>query len=384
MIFLVAGEESGDRLGAALIRAIRQREGPLTRFAGVGGIDMAREGVQSPFPISELSIMGIVDALKRLPTIVRHIRDAADMAIAVRPDALVIIDSPEFTHRVAKRVRRADRSIPIIDYVCPSVWAWRPWRARAMTRYVDHVLALLPFEPAALRRLGGPPCTYVGHPLSERVGSLRPSRDEQGRRDAKPPLVLVLPGSRCGEVRRLLQPFSAALSLAAAEVGPLELVLPTVPSLYAEVSEAVAEWPDRPRVVVDETEKHAAFRSARAALAASGTVTLELALARVPTIAAYIVSEWDAVLARRLIRVPTVILANLVLADNVVPEFLQEKCTPEALSEALVKIVNDTPERRRQIEAFSRLDEIMQMGSAVPSEKAAEIVNAAARGSLKG
>lgn len=379
-IFLVAGEESGDRLGAALIRALRGRSASETEFLGVGGAEMAREGLRSPVPISELSIIGVVDAVRRLPRLLRLIADAARAAIAAKPDALVIIDSPEFTHRIAKRVRRAVPSMPIIDYVSPSVWAWRPWRARAMTRYVDHVLALLPFEPEAHRRLGGPPCTYVGHPLSERVASLRPSLAEQRRRDAKPPLILVLPGSRRSEVRRLLPPFSAALMHAAETLGPMEVVLPAVSNLQADIIEAVSGWPVRPRVICEEAEKQAAFRSARAALAASGTVTLELALAKVPTVAAYVVSEWDAFIARRLIQVPTVILANLVLGENIVPEFLQEKCTPEALSNALAQIVSDTPERQSQIDAFARLDEIMQIGSAVPSERAADIVIAAARG----
>jgi lipid-A-disaccharide synthase len=201
-IFLVAGEESGDRLGAVLIAAIRRRH-PGARFSGVGGVQMAGQGVQSLFPLGDLAIIGFAAIPASLPKILQRIRESADAAIAAKPDVLVIIDSPEFTHRVARRVRARAPAIPIVDYVCPSVWAWRPGRARAMRTYVDHVLALLPFEPAAMRRLGGPPCTFVGHPLSEHVASVRPNAEEARRRVSDPPLLLVLPGSRTGEIRRM-------------------------------------------------------------------------------------------------------------------------------------------------------------------------------------
>ena len=178
-IFLVAGEESGDRLGSALIAALKRRA-PGARFSGIGGSHMADEGVPSLFPLGDLAIIGF-DIVASLPKILRRIREAADAVIAAKPDVLVIIDSPEFTHRVARRVRAIAPHIPIVDYVCPSVWAWRPGRARAMLGYVNHVLALLPFEPDAMKRLGGPPCTFVGHPLSEKVGALRPNADEARR-----------------------------------------------------------------------------------------------------------------------------------------------------------------------------------------------------------
>src|SRR3954453_12688699 len=180
-IFVVATEESGDRLGASLMKVLRQRLGGAVRFDGVGGRAMAREGLMSRFPIEELSIMGFAKVIARLPKILRLIRETAQEVLDASPDVLVIIDSPDFTHRVAKRVRAKDPSIPIVDYVSPSVWAWRPGRARAMRGYVDHVLALLPFEPEAYRRLSGPPCSYVGHPLIERIGQLRPNPDEQRR-----------------------------------------------------------------------------------------------------------------------------------------------------------------------------------------------------------
>ena len=176
-------------------------------LAGVGGRAMAAAGISSPFPIDDLAIFGLTDIPQRAPTILRRIRETADLIVAARPDAVVIIDSPDFTHRVARRVRRHAPTIPILDYVSPSVWAWRPGRARAMRDYVDCVLAILPFEPEAHRRLGGPPCVYVGHPMAERLGELRPNPEEAKRRAADPPLVLVLPGSRSSEIRRLLGHF---------------------------------------------------------------------------------------------------------------------------------------------------------------------------------
>jgi lipid-A-disaccharide synthase len=372
-IFLVAGEESGDRLGAALIAAIRQRCGDDVTVAGVGGPAMAAEGMPSLFPIDELAIVGLGIAGK-LPLILRHIRQAAAAAVAARPDVLVIIDSPEFTHRVARRVRAKAPGIPIVDYVSPSVWAWRPWRARAMRRYVDHVLALLPFEPAAHAELGGPPCTFVGHPLSENVAQLRPDAAEAQRRRADPPVVLMLPGSRRGELRHMLPTFAQAIERLAAIAGSIELVVPAVAHLGQHIHQVAAAWPVPPRVVTNPTEKLAALRTARAALAKSGTVTLELALAGIPMVTAYKVSKVEEFIARRMIRVPSVILANLVVGENVVPEFLQGAATPAALADAMAPLLRDTPERRRQLEAFARLDAIMEIGSARPSERAAAIV----------
>jgi lipid-A-disaccharide synthase len=377
-LYIVAAEESGDALGAALVRALQARNGGALIFNGVGGRAMAAAGVISPFAIDELSIMGIAAIPRRLPMIFRRIRQTAAAVVAARPDALVIIDSPDFTHRVARRVRRLAPKIPIVDYVSPSVWAWRPGRARAMRAYIDQVLAILPFEPALYVKLGGPPCLYVGHPLIERIAELRPNAEEEARRRADPPVVLVLPGSRGSEIRHLLGTFGAAIELVAKRFGSMELVLPTVPHLATQVREAVAGWKIVPRIVVDPAEKSAAFRRARAALAASGTVTLELALAGIPTVAAYRMSPVEAFivvwLLRVLVRLPSVILANLVLGENVIPELLQSDCTPERLAEALLPLLSDTPQRQHQIEAFGRLDAIMAIGSEAPSAKAAAIV----------
>jgi lipid-A-disaccharide synthase len=376
-IFLIATEESGDRLGASLMKVLRQRLGDAVRFEGIGGRAMAREGLTSLFPIEELSIMGLAAVVKQLPMILRKIREAAEAVTQASPDILVIIDSPDFTHRVARRVRARDPAIPIIDYVSPSVWAWRPGRARAMCAYIDHVLALLPFEPEAYRRLRGPPCSYVGHPLTEQIATLRPGADEQRRRDAPPPVLLVLPGSRRGEVRHHMAVFGATLGLLQAEGVAFELILPTMPHLADAVREGVASWPVQPRIVIGDQEKRAAFRIARAALAKSGTVTLELALAGVPMVTAYRTGAIEAWILLRAINVNSVILANLVVGENVVPEFLQRDCTPEKLSGALRDVLEESPLRRRQVDVFAKLDAIMSTGNATPSTRAADIVLAA-------
>jgi len=372
-IFLVGGEESGDRLGAALIAAIRQRTQGNAHFSCVGGAHMAAEGVPSLFPLGDLAVIGFGGILVRLPKILRRIRETANAVISAKPDAVVIIDSPEFTHRVARAVRASAPEIPIVDYVCPSVWAWRPGRARAMRAYVDHVLALLPFEPKVLGELGGPSCTYVGHPLIERLNDLRPNELEKRLRTAGPPLLLVMPGSRSGEVRRMAPVFGAAVARVAEQFGDIEAVVPAVPRLDT-VRAAVASWRVPTRVVTDASEKNEAFRTARAALTKSGTSTLELALAGVPMVAAYKVGLIEELAARLLINVPSVILANLTLGENIVPEFLQRECTDERLANAVLPLLADTAERRWQIDAFARLDEIMEIGTAQPSDRAASVV----------
>lgn len=373
-VFLVATEESGDRLGAALMRALKAKLGQTVEFRGVGGYEMAAEGLPSLFRIDDLAIVGISGIAQALPMILSRIRETVRAALLERPDVIVIIDSPDFTHRVARRVRKANPAIPIVNYVSPSVWAWRPGRARAMRRYVDHVLALLPFEPRVHKELGGPPCTYVGHPLVEQIDELRPNAAETEQRNTGTPLLLVLPGSRKNEIKRLIEPFGRAVERLAKTIWPLDIVIPTTPHLQDIVMRETAHWPLRPKIVVKREDRRAAFRRARAALAKSGTVTLELGISGVPMITAYKVSGLEAAIARRLIRVPSVILTNLVLGENAVPEFIQTDCTPEKLSAALAPLLRDSPERQKQLTALARLDGLMEIGTAQPARRAADIV----------
>ncbi|WP_201834123.1 lipid-A-disaccharide synthase [Microvirga zambiensis] len=374
-IWIVSGEESGDQLGAKLMRSLKTRLGADNlRFGGVGGHAMAREGLTSLFPLEEIAVMGFSAVIARLPSILKRIRFTADAVVKARPDLLVIIDSPDFTHRVAKAVRQRAPQIRIVDYVSPSVWAWRPGRAPKMRAYVDHLLALLPFEPEAHRRLGGPPTTYVGHPLIERLGEIRPARGERGGNADGPIRLLVLPGSRRSEVGRLMEPFGAALALLKERSPrPFEVTIPAVSHLAQEIRTQAEGWSVKPRIVEGEDAKWAAFREADAALAASGTVTLELGLSGVPMVVAYRVSKIEEVL-KYLIKAPSIVLTNLVLGENVIPELIQWDCTPEKLADALLPLLSDTPERQRQIEAFARLDALMKIGEEVPSERAARVV----------
>jgi lipid-A-disaccharide synthase len=371
---IVVGEPSGDQLGFKLMAALKGRLGEGVRFRGVGGPAMEREGMASLFPLDDIAVMGFAAVIAHFPAIYRRAWQVIDAIVAEPPDALIIIDSPDFTHAVAKRVRRRLPALPIVDYVSPSVWAWRPGRARRMRSFVDHVLALLPFEPEAHRRLGGPDCTYVGHPLIERLEELRPGAMEARARETFPPLVLALPGSRGGEIDRLAGLFGEVVAMTRDRVGSFEVVVPTVARHAERVGAEVARWPVPARIVVDEAEKYAVFRRARAALAASGTVTLELALSGIPHVGAYRVPGWEAFLARRLIQVPTVLLPNLILGEAAVPERLQEAATPRALADLLVPLIAGGPERQAQLAAFARLDAMMSLGDETPSERAARVV----------
>src|ERR1700738_1214144 len=375
-LFLVAGEESGDQLGAALMRALRTATGGAVHVAAVAGREMAKEGVRSLYSIDDLPIIGFSAIPRRLPRILRLMRFTAREVVARHPNAFVIIDSPGFTRGIARRVRAADPTIPIVEYVSPSVWAWRPGRARVMRGYIDHILALLPFEPDVHRKLGGPACSYVGHPLTESVAHLRPSSVGACRRAASPPVFLMLPGSRRGEIRRLFDVFARAVSKVKDRVGELDLVIPTLPHLTDEIRSASETCKISPRIIVDPAEKRAAFRIARVALAKFGTVTLELALSGVPMVTAYKVSELEYLVGKLLLRrLSSVILNNILLSANLGPQLIQSQCSADNLAAAIIPLFDDTPQRRRQIEAFSRLDKILEIDStAPPATRAAHIV----------
>jgi lipid-A-disaccharide synthase len=376
-IFLVAGEHSGDALGAKLMGTLNQKRAGRIRYVGVGGPKMAREGLASLFPLEDVAVMGPIAILARLPRILKRVWATVDAAVQARPDAVVIIDSPEFTHPIARRIRRRRHAVPIIDYVSPSVWAWRPGRARKMSAYVDHVLALWPFEPEAHQRLGGPPCTFVGHPLIERhpwIAALdaAPLAQRLGFREGAPVLV-VLPGSRTSEVSRLMPAFGEAVARLSHR-RELEILLPVVPSVRELVERHLASWPKRPHLVEGDEDKFRAFKLARAALAASGTVTLELALCGAPMVVGYKVDRLIAPFLRRLIVAPSVVLPNLVLGENVFPEFHQENCSPANLADTVAPLLDDTPERRRQVEALARIPDALQVSGHAPSEAAAAVV----------
>ncbi|CAJ0858662.1 lipid-A-disaccharide synthase [freshwater sediment metagenome] len=364
-VFLIAGEASGDALGAALMRALRKAR-PSLQFAGVGGEAMTQEGLSSLFPLTDIAVMGLAPVLARLPKLVARIDETARAVIAAQPDCLVIIDSPDFTHRVARRVRRELPDLPIVDYVSPTVWAWRPGRARKMRDYVDCVLALLPFEPEAHERLGGPRCVYVGHPLVERLDELKPAPYRR-------PSLLVLPGSRRAEIRRMTSLYGEVVLRLMRERPDLDVAVPVAPNMAAELREALAGWPMTPRLLSTE-EKFPAFRQARAALVTSGVATLELALAGTPMAVAYKVSGPESLL-RFMVTAPSIVLPNLIAGENAIPEFIQKDATPQALAGALAPLLEEkSAPRAAQIAAFARMRARLLGAGRHPSARAAAIV----------
>lgn len=373
-VFIVAGEESGDSLGAGLMAELKALHVGEVRFRGVGGARMQAQGLAELFPMEDITAMGFAQVIGGLPRILRRMRQVTEAILARPPDILVMVDAPDFTHRVARRVRARLPTLPIVKYVAPTVWVWRPGRAKAMTPDFDRVLAVLPFEPQAMHELGGPPTTYVGHPLLGELGRLRPNAEEADRREASPPVLLVLPGSRRAELARLGAPFGEVLGRLRQPAPELEVVLPTLPRRLAQVEQLVASWPVKPRIVVGDEEKRAAFRVARAALAASGTVTLELALAGIPTVAAYKVPWLEGRILPYVLRVKTAILPNLVLGEAAVPEYLQWHIEPLAMAAQLARLIEGGPERQAQLAAFARLDVVMGEGDAPPSRRAAVAV----------
>ncbi|WP_434051730.1 MAG: lipid-A-disaccharide synthase [Roseibium sp.] len=365
-ICLVAGEESGDQLGSELMKALSSRLGSDVRYCGVGGERMASLGLTSFFDMTDVSVMGLSAVLARLPLIVRRVYQTVDAIIAQDPSVLVIIDSPDFTHNVAKRVRKRAPHIAIVGYVSPSVWAWRSGRAKKMSAYVDELLALLPFEPDVHGRLGGPRTHYVGHPLSENLAHLRPSQDERTAIDAPNKVLLVLPGSRGSEINRLLSDFGETVALVKDELPDVEVLLPAVAHLEDRIREGTAHWRYKPEIVVGLEAKHAAFRRAHAALAASGTVSLELALSGVPMVVAYRVDwffrrlkELNRVL--KLANVDSFVLPNIILGNKTIPEFLDEEVDARVLASHLELLLEDSPEREAQLSELARLDDLMRL-----------------------
>jgi lipid-A-disaccharide synthase len=377
-LFLVAGEHSGDTLGGKLMEALNAGRRERIRYLGVGGPAMAAQGLVSQFPLEDIAVMGLGAILGRLPLLLKRISSTARSAVAAEPNAVVIIDSPEFTHPIARRIRKRRPDIPIVDYVSPSVWAWRPGRARKMRPYIDHVLGLWPFEPAVHERLGGPPCSFVGHPLIERhpwLAALDPA-PLAARLGLPPgrPVLVVLPGSRTSEVSRHMQPFGEALAKLHSLGHTFEVVLPVVPSMRALIERHLPAWPVRAHLVEGDEDKFRAFKLATAALAASGTVTLELALSGTPMAVGYIADPVIAAIATRLITAPSAVLPNLVLGENVFPEFIQARCTPANLADALGPLLAETPARTRQLKALEKIPAALKVAGQSPSEAAAAIV----------
>ena len=335
-LFLIAGEPSGDRLGAALMQGLRELQ-PDVEFAGIGGPLMQAQGLQSLFAMDELSIMGIAEVLPKYRHLKRRIREAAVAALAVDPAAVITIDSPDFCLRVAALLKASRPDLRTIHYVAPSVWAWRPKRAGKMAQVIDHVLALLPFEPP-LMRAAGMSCDFVGHPV---VSEPLASTDERAMMSGIGPLMLALPGSRRAEVRRLAPVISDVLARIKAVHPLVRVALPTLGSIEPLVRDLSANWPVVPQIITDPAVKRAAFAAADVALAASGTVSLELAANACPMVIAYDMHPLTLWLMRRAALVDTVTLVNLVSETRVVPEFIGANCRADLISPALLALLEN-------------------------------------------
>ena len=373
LIFLVAGEPSGDVLGARLMASLKKQTKDRVSFAGIGGARMEEQGMKSQFPMIELSVMGAAEVLPRIPRILTRIVETAAAAQRLRPAAVVTIDSPDFNFSVAKRLK--GKGIPLIHYVAPSVWAWRPGRAAKIAGLLDHLLALLPFEPPYFES-HSLATTFVGHPILESgadKGDGNAFRDRHGIA-ADETLIAVLPGSRMGEVSRLQGIFGQALFELSKKHSNLRAVVPTTGTVAGTVRQAAAGWPVQTLVVEGDTEKYDAFAAADVALAASGTVALELAMAGTPAVIAYRINPLSALIARRLLKVRFVHLVNLILDREAVPEFLQEACRADFLAPALEDLLRDEDRRQSQVSAYKEAIDKLSHRGASPADRAAKTV----------
>ena len=370
-IYFVLGEESGDHLGADLFPALQKvakTKKKSLQIIGLAGNRLQSLGVQSLFDIEDIAVMGVSAVVGRLPTIIKRINSTVSDIIKQQPDMIVLIDSPDFTHAVAKRVRKKMPNVPIINYVCPSVWAWRSGRAKKMCAFIDHVLAILPFEPEKLLELSGPPTTYIGHPLARKIAALPKRKTSTKNTD---PILLLLPGSRQSELKRMLNLYGEAITLLKKRGAIFHLMIPAVPHLKNSIIVQTQNWPVKP-VIVDSEKNDENFAKARVALATSGTVTLQLALHKVPMVTGY---RFDA-LAKpfmRFVSTWSALLPNLIADRPFVPEYVNESVTPGCLARHLEMLLVDGPERKLQLAGFQAVINAMQTKRA-PSELAATVI----------
>lgn len=376
-IFIIAGEASGDVLGAKLMRALKRKaEERNIRFSGIGGEQMVKEGLRSLFDMSELSMMGFVEVVPHIRHLLRRIETTAEIITDAKPGILVTIDSPGFTTRVVRKIREEFGSdMPIVHYVAPTVWAYKPKRAKKFAKLFNHLLVLLPFEPPYFEA-EGLATTFVGHPVVEEPLAGDGKHFRMVYRIAEhAPVVTMLPGSRENEVARLLPVFYEALAILSRRIEGLTVVIPTTGALFTQIQEQVKDWPFHTIVVTGQEEKYGAYAASNAALAKSGTATLELSLARVPMVIAYKVHPVSAWIIRRMIKIPFANLLNILQNREIIPEFIQGKCTAKNLASTLENLLTDRNMAETQISACQ--DALKQLGKGeveYPSDKAAEVI----------
>jgi lipid-A-disaccharide synthase len=358
LVFVIAGEASGDQLGANLMASLKGLQN--VRFAGIGGTKMQSEGLQTLFPMDELSIMGLFGILRNLPHLLQRVKFTVETIRTMKPDVVVTIDAPEFSFQVMKRLHKLSVRPRLIHYVAPTVWAWRPGRARKIARFLDHLLCLYPFEPSYFEKYALK-STFVGHPVAEEPF-------EKSKRE--PNLLCVLPGSRRSEIETLLPIFKGTVHLLKKEFPDLKVVIPTLPSVEPLIRQSIENWSCEVQIVVGDEARKGAFQNASVSLAASGTVALQLAAAHLPCVIAYKIGTFSGWVARFLIKTPWVCMVNILLNKSVIPEFLQENCTPEKLAPAVERLLRDKGACVLQEKAMGEAISLLK----APPERAAKVV----------
>jgi lipid-A-disaccharide synthase len=336
---------------------------------------MAREGLTSLYSLDATAVMGLREVVPAIPKILKRVREVVDFAVKTRPDVVVVIDSPDFTHRVAQGIKQSDPAILTVDYVAPQVWASRAYRAKRMATYFDLVLALFPFEVPFFEKYGLK-AAFVGHPVIERAAKIKGGADLRARLGigAEALLLVLAPGSRTSEIRFILPVFRDAVKLLAARIPGLVTVLPTVPHVAGKVAAATQDWPTPLYVVEGEADKYAAFDAGTVALAASGTVTAEIALSHTPMVVAYKVGGLTFFLSKFLMTVTHITLINIILGREAVPEYLQARATPQNLADAVGRLFQDAPARAAQVAAMTEFGKLLGEGDEAPSLRAARVL----------
>ena len=369
-LFLVAGEASGDELGARLIRALAAESGDRLRLDGVGGPRMRAAGLTPVFPADDIALMGITEVVPRIPRVLRRLRTAEAAVRQLRPDAVVTIDAPGFNFRLGARLRRA--GIPLVHYVAPTVWAWKPGRARKVARFLDRMLTLFPFEPPYFER-EGLPATFVGHPVVE---APLPTAAEDLRRqrgvDTETPVLVILPGSRAGEVRRLAPRFAACAQILLRRRQNLRIVIGVAPGRSRHIKRAFAGLPVV--LVENDAEKQEWYAAADVALVASGSVTLELARYGTAMVVAYRMAPLSWEVVRRMVTIDHACLINVMHGGEAIPEILQQACRPDRLAEAVDSLLRDPAARAAQTAITSAVIKELRSGDLPPSRHAAQTI----------
>ncbi len=367
-IAVVAGEESGDFLGADLISCLSEQTGCNIHLIGVGGRHLKELGLKSLFDSQEIALIGLGAVLKKLPSLLIHIYNLSKFIAQEHPDCLIIIDSPDFTHRVAKKVRTLAPSIPIIKYIAPTVWAWRPKRAKTMRKFVDHVLAAFPFEEKIMQDLSGPPTTYVGHRLLTYPLLLTAQAEKKRQSEKKhlcsqqtlSPTLVILPGSRNLEIRSLMPIFREVVEILAQRIPHLRIILPTLPHLVNKIRDFLQGWKSKVEIVIGEDEKWRAFAQADVALAAHGTVSLELALAKIPMVLCYKLDYFSKLFIFPKIMLWSAALPNIISDKPFVPEYFNEFLRPGMLARQIEQLLCNPLVRQTQLDAFEFVEQKMK------------------------